>query len=46
MEVFARSSGGEWGHSVYSSGDVVELPSLSLAFSADELYDAAGLTVR
>jgi Uma2 family endonuclease len=46
VEVFARSSGGEWAHRVYGSGDVVELPSLSFAFSADELYDAAGLSVR
>lgn len=46
VEVFARSSGGEWVHRVYGSGDTVELPSLSLAFPVDELYDAAGLSVR
>lgn len=46
VEVFARSPGGEWGHRVYGAGDTVELPSLSLAFSTDELYDSAGLSVR
>jgi hypothetical protein len=29
---------------VYGSGDTIELPSLSLAFTTDELYDSAGLT--
>jgi Uma2 family endonuclease len=45
VEVFARPSGGEWAVAVHASGELVELPSLGLSFSADELYDAAGLGV-
>jgi Uma2 family endonuclease len=46
VEVFVRSSDGSWAHRVYTSGDAVELPSLTLTFSTDELYEAAGLSVR
>ena len=46
VEVFSRSANGAWAHHVYGSGDAVQLPSLDLAFSADELYDAAGLSLR
>ena len=46
VEVFARTSDrATWAHRVYGSGDTVELPSLNLTFSADELYDSAGLRV-
>jgi Uma2 family endonuclease len=44
IEVFVRSSGGVWEQRVYESGDAVELPSLDLTFSTDELYEAAGLS--
>jgi Uma2 family endonuclease len=46
VEVFRRSDGGAWECRVHESGDAVELPSLSVAFTTDELYDAAGIAVR
>jgi Uma2 family endonuclease len=46
IEVFARGADGSWTHRVHASGESTELPSLSLTFATDELYDAAGLTVR
>jgi len=46
VEVFLRSSTGVWEHRLHASGEVVELPSLGLTFSTDELYDAAGLSLR
>lgn len=45
VEVFTRTATG-WEHRVHGPGDVVELPSLALAFPLDELYDAAGLSLR
>lgn len=46
VEVFVRDSAGAWEHRVHGSGDAVELPSLELTFSTDELYDAAGLGLQ
>lgn len=46
VEVFRRSDEGGWEHHVHNSGDTIELPSLGVAFTTDQLYDAAGLTVR
>lgn len=43
VEVFRRSGAGDWEHRVHGSGDAVELPSLGVAFTTDELYDAAGI---
>lgn len=44
VEVFVRSPGGGWDHRAYASGATVDLPSLGLTFSTDELYEAAGLS--
>jgi Uma2 family endonuclease len=46
VEVYGRAAGGAWEHHVYETGDLVELPSLSLTFSTDDLYDSAGLALR
>ncbi len=47
IEVFHRSAvDGGWVHRVHECGDTVVLPSSGLTFTTDELYDAAGLTVR
>ncbi len=42
VEVFARSEAGTWSHHVYEAGASVELPSIRVTISVDELYDAAG----
>ena len=39
----ARGADGGWTHRAYGAGEAAELPSLSLTFSTDELYDAAGV---
>lgn len=45
VEVFGRADGGgEWSHRVYEAGSEIELPSLGISLSTDELYDSAGLT--
>ncbi len=46
IEVFARGPAGTWDHRIHTTGDTVELPSLKLTFTTDELYDAAGLGLR
>jgi hypothetical protein len=43
VEVFRRSGAGAWERRVHESGDAVELPSLGVAFTTDERYDAAGI---
>jgi Uma2 family endonuclease len=43
VEVFARGQSGAWEHHVHPSGATVNLPSLGLTFSTDELYEAAGV---
>lgn len=43
VEVFVRSTAGDWRHEVHERGDVVALPSLGLTFPVEELYEAAGL---
>lgn len=42
VEVFTRNDAGEWQHRVFTSGDVVDLPSIDCHFDLDELYTAAG----
>ena len=46
VEVFQRAPDGAWVHHVYGPGDAIELPSLGLVLSTDELYDAAGVAAR
>ncbi len=46
IEVFVRGSDEHWEQHVYAAGQIIELPSLNVTFSTDELYDAAGLTLR
>ncbi|MBX3191919.1 MAG: Uma2 family endonuclease [Labilithrix sp.] len=43
VEVFHRTESSSWAHSVFEAGADVELPSLGLTFSVDELYEGAGL---
>jgi Uma2 family endonuclease len=43
IEVHARTPGGDWQHVVYGPGQRVELASIGVVFSVDELYDAAGV---
>ena len=43
VEVFARAVDGEWEHHARGEGELVELPSLAMTFSVDELYEAAGV---
>ena len=43
VEVFTRTTAGDWQHHVYTSGDIVDLPSIDCRFELDELYAAAGL---
>src|SRR3954466_10256469 len=42
IEVHARPAGGIWQRSVYRAGQTVELPSIGIQFTVDELYSAAG----
>jgi Uma2 family endonuclease len=42
VEVFSRTSAA-WTHRVYERAGVVELPTLRVTFSVEELYEAAGL---
>jgi len=41
--VYGRVTGGGWRHSVHRMGQIVELPSIGVRFTVDELYRAAGL---
>jgi Uma2 family endonuclease len=43
VEVHSRVTGGGWRHRVHGPGQVVELPSIGVRFSVDELYRAAGV---
>ena len=45
VEVFVRSAQGAWQSRIHEAGDTVELPSLGFSFTANELYDTAGLRV-
>jgi Uma2 family endonuclease len=45
VEVWLRDAGGRWLSRIHEAGDHVELPSLRLSFSIDELYELAGLNV-
>ena len=46
VEVFERVPDGTWAHRTYGPGDAIELPSLGISLSTDELYDAAGVDAR
>jgi Uma2 family endonuclease len=43
IEVHARPAGGIWQRSVYQAGQIVDLPSIGIQFTVDELYNAAGV---
>jgi Uma2 family endonuclease len=43
LEVYSRVTGGSWRRSVHGPGQVVDLPSIGVRFTVDELYRAAGL---
>jgi Uma2 family endonuclease len=43
VEVFARTTNGEWQHHVHVAGEAVVLASIECRFDVDELYTAAGL---
>lgn len=43
IEVYARSAGNSWRRSIHGSGESIELPSIGVQFSVDELYDTAGV---
>jgi Uma2 family endonuclease len=43
IEVYARPTGGIWQRCVHRAGQSVELPSLAIQFTVDELYNAAGV---
>jgi Uma2 family endonuclease len=46
VEVWLREAAGNWRPRIHEAGDRVELPSLRLDFSIDELYELAGINVR
>lgn len=43
-EVYARPPGGAWQRSVHRAAQIVDLPSLGIPFTVDELYSAAGVS--
>jgi len=43
IDVHSRTSDGAWQHTTYGPGQRVELASIGVAFSVDELYEAAGV---
>ncbi|HET7502500.1 MAG TPA: Uma2 family endonuclease [Kofleriaceae bacterium] len=43
IEVHARVAGGGWRRTAYGPGEVVDLPSIGVRFTVDELYQAAGI---
>ena len=43
IEIYARVTGGSWQRSVRGPGETVELPSIGVRFTVDELYGAAGV---
>ena len=43
IEVHARPTGGIWQRSVHRTAQTVDLPSLGIQFTVDELYSAAGV---
>ncbi len=43
IEVYARPTGGLWQRSVHRAAQTVDLPSLGVRFTVDELYNAAGV---
>ena len=43
IEVHARTAGGLWQRSVHRAGQTVDLPSIGVRFTVDELYTAAGV---
>lgn len=44
IEVHARPTGGIWQRSVYRAAETVDLPSIGIRFTVDELYNAAGVS--
>jgi Uma2 family endonuclease len=44
IEVHARPTGGIWQRSAYRAAQTVELPSIGIQFTVDELYSAAGVS--
>ena len=45
VEVLSRSVAG-WQHRVYLASDMVDLPSVQCRFTTNDLYEAAGLSVK
>jgi Uma2 family endonuclease len=43
IEVYARPTGGIWQHSIHRATQTVNLPSIGIQFTVDELYNAAGV---
>jgi Uma2 family endonuclease len=43
IEIYARPTGGIWQRSVHRAAQTVDLPSLAIQFTVDELYNAAGV---
>jgi Uma2 family endonuclease len=43
IEVYARPTGGLWQRSVHRAEQTVDLPSIGIRFTVDELYNAAGV---
>lgn len=43
IEVHARPPGGIWQRSVHRAAETVDLPSIGIQFTVDELYNAAGV---
>lgn len=43
IEVYTRPTGGSWQSSVYRAAQTVDLPSIGIQFTVDELYNAAGV---
>lgn len=43
VEVYARAEGGIWQRSIYRTEQTVNLPSIGVRFTVDELYNAAGV---
>lgn len=46
IEVHVRGASGAWQRIEYGPGQRVELPSIGVVFTVDELYAAAGVSVR
>ena len=43
VELYVRLADDRWQHTIHRAGDHVELASIAVRFTVDEIYDAAGV---